>query len=45
MGEFHGQRSLVGYHPWGCRMVGPDIVTKQQEIHIEILSQEIAFLP
>ena len=18
-GEFHGQRSLVGYSPWGCR--------------------------
>ena len=18
-GEFHGQRSLVGYHPWGCK--------------------------
>ena len=22
-GKFHGQRSLVGYHPWGCR-VGHD---------------------
>ena len=22
-GEFHGQRSLVGYSPWGCR-VGHD---------------------
>ena len=19
-GEFHGQRSLVGYHPWDCRV-------------------------
>ena len=19
-GEFHGQRSLVGYSPWGCRV-------------------------
>ena len=18
-GEFYGQRSLVGYHPWGCK--------------------------
>ena len=25
-GEFHGQRSLVGYNPWGCR-VGHDWVT------------------
>ena len=22
-GEFHGQRNLVGYSPWGCR-IGPD---------------------
>ena len=22
-GKSHGQRSLVGYSPWGCR-VGPD---------------------
>ena len=21
-GEFHGQRSLEGYHPWGCKRVG-----------------------
>jgi len=20
-GEFHGQRSLVGYSPWGCRVI------------------------
>ena len=25
-GEFHGQRSLVGYSPWGC--VGHDLATK-----------------
>ena len=25
-GEFHGQRRLVGYHPWGCR-VGHNRVT------------------
>ena len=23
-GEFHGQRSLVGYSPWGCRKVRHD---------------------
>ena len=21
-GEFHGQRSLAGYGPWGCKRVG-----------------------
>ena len=28
-GEFHGQRSLVGYSPWGPKRVGHDLVTKQ----------------
>ena len=27
----HGQRSLVGYSPWGCERVGHDLVTKQQQ--------------
>ena len=25
-GKFHGQRSLVGYSPWGCKRVGHDLV-------------------
>ena len=29
-GEFHGQRSLVGYSPWGCR-VGHNLANKQQQ--------------
>ena len=29
-GETHGQRSLMGYSPWGCR-VGHDLATKQQQ--------------
>ena len=29
-GEFRGQRSLVGYSPWGCKSVGHDLATKQQ---------------
>ena len=24
LGEFHGQRSLVGYNPWGCCRVKHD---------------------
>ena len=28
-GKFHGQRSLAGYHPWGCERVGHDLATKQ----------------
>ena len=27
-GKSHGQRSLVGYSPWGCKRVGHDSVTK-----------------
>jgi len=27
----HGQRSLVGYSPWGHKRVGHDLVTKQQQ--------------
>ena len=30
-GESHGQRSLVGYSPWGHRRVGHDLGIKQQE--------------
>ena len=28
-GKPHGQRSLVGYSPWGCQRVGHDLATKQ----------------
>ena len=30
-GKSHGQRSLVGYSPWGCKRVGDDLVTEQQQ--------------
>ena len=30
-GKSHGQRSLVGYSPWGRKRVGHDRVTKQQQ--------------
>ena len=29
-GKFHGQRSLVGYIPQGCRDLRHDLVTRQQ---------------
>ena len=31
-GKFHGQRSLVGYSPWGCKRVGHDIADQQQHV-------------
>ena len=30
-GESHGQRSLVGYNPQGCKRVGHNLATKQQQ--------------
>ena len=27
----HGQRSLVGYRPWGCKRIGHDLATKQRQ--------------
>ena len=32
-GEFHGQRSLAGYSPWGHKRAGHDLPTKQQCIY------------
>ena len=31
----HGQRSLVGYSPWGRKRVGHDLATKQQQSRLE----------
>ena len=36
-GEFHGQRSLVGYHPWGHKRVRHSLVTKQQQYQNRVL--------
>ena len=30
-GKSHGQRSLVGYSPWGHKRVRHDLATKQQQ--------------
>ena len=31
-GKFHGERSLVGYSPWGHKRDGHDLGTQQQQI-------------
>ena len=31
LGEFNGQRSLIGCSPWGPKRVGHDLATKQQQ--------------
>ena len=30
-GKSHGQRSLMGYSPWGCKRLRHDLATKQQQ--------------
>ena len=35
-GKSHGQRSLVGYGPWGHKRVGHNLVTKQQSALIYV---------
>ena len=37
-GKTHGQRSLVGYSPWGYKRVGHHLSTKQWQILISIPS-------
>ena len=34
-GESHGQRSLVGYSPWGCR-VGHDLVINNNSVLLTV---------
>ena len=34
LGKSHGQRSLVGYSPWGRKRIGQDLATKQQQQQI-----------
>ena len=29
-GKSHGQKSLAGYSPWGCKRVGHDLTIEQQ---------------
>ena len=30
-GISHGQKSLAVYSPWGCKRIGRDLVTNQQQ--------------
>ena len=31
--KYHGQKSLVGYSPWGHKRVRRNLATKEQEVH------------
>ena len=43
-GKSHGQRSLVGYSPWGHKRVGHDLVTEQQQQYKITLVLQIEYL-
>ena len=42
-GEFHGQRSLAGYSPWGQQRVRHDRVTNTNRLSIVDLQYYISF--
>ena len=39
-GESHGQRSLAGHSPWGCKRVRHNLVSKQQQTVISTYIQQ-----
>ena len=39
LGTSHGQRSLVGYRPWGCKRVGHDLATKHSHTGTQWVSK------
>ena len=40
-GEFHGQRSLAGYRPWGCK---ESDTTEQLSLHFTSWRKELCML-
>ena len=44
-GEFHGQRSLVGYSPWGCKELDTTEATQQQQQQQQLVAQMVKYLP
>ena len=44
-GTFHGQRSLAGSSPWGCKIAGHNLPTKQQENYSETVTKRPLILP
>ena len=45
LGKSHGQRSLVGYSPWGCQRVRHDSVSKQQEQQQYYIANCVSWVP
>ena len=44
-GTFHGQRSLAGSRPWGCKRIGHSLPTKPQESDSETVTKRPLILP
>ena len=43
--EIHGQRSLAGYSPWGCKRVGYDLETEERQPPHAALEQFLSVSP
>ena len=41
-GEFHGQKSLVGYSPWGRKRIGHYLATEEKQLLpvVQLLSRD-----
>ena len=47
-GKSHGHRSLADYSPWGCKRVGCDLTTKQQQhtrAHVIVKAAQVQSQP
>ena len=43
-GTSHGQRSLVGYSPWGHKRAGHDLVTKPPPLQVQLPLIQIPYV-
>ena len=43
-GEFHGQRSVAGYNPWGHKRVRCELATKQQQQKLLTIGSHICLV-
>ena len=41
-GKSYGQKSLVGYSPWGWKIVGQDLAAKQQQLLCKVVFSSVA---
>ena len=42
-GKSHGQRSLTGYSPWGCKRASHNLAIKQQQQQYQVWQKQRGF--